>query len=121
MYILLCRLRMKPKSDGSSSPENIQTPSLHLLTMAPPKLVARAVASTAADAAHAELSKLVDSRNPDIVDRRPDEDCSFEGYLKTIDLQKTNALAIDFLGVGSVSKEFSLSIFVLFYLRGYRM
>ena len=88
--------------------------------MAQPKLARESVASIAADAAHAELSKFVESRTPDIVDKKPDATLNFEGHLKNKDLQKTNALVTDFLDVSGASKAFSLSQWVP-YLRGYRM
>ncbi|KAH6712150.1 hypothetical protein BKA61DRAFT_80740 [Leptodontidium sp. MPI-SDFR-AT-0119] len=65
--------------------------------MAPPKLAAKSIASTAADAAHAELSKYVESHTPGIVDKRPDTQPNFNKHLKTVDLQKTNKLVTDFL------------------------
>ena len=73
--------------------------SWHPLTMAPPKFTTKSVDSVAADAAHAELAKFVGSRNPGVVDKKPDMALDFESYLKTPDLQKTNALVTDFLNV----------------------
>jgi hypothetical protein len=77
--------------------------------MAPPKLAAKSIASTAADAAHAELSKYVEAHTPGIVDKKIDTQPNFNKFLKTEDLQKTNELVTDFLDVSSASKAFSLS------------
>jgi hypothetical protein len=81
-----------------------------------PKLAAKSVASTAADAAHAELSKFVESRSPGIVNEKPNTAQNFDGYLKTVDLQNTNALVTDFLDVSSASK-----ITLLDYLSGFHL
>jgi hypothetical protein len=89
--------------------------------MAPPKIAAMSVASTAANAAHAELSKYVESHTPGIVDKKPDTTWNLEGFLRTVHLQKTNALVTDFLDVSSTSKTFSLSQRIPSYLRGYRV
>jgi hypothetical protein len=59
----------------------------------------QAVDRTTADAAHAELAKFVDARSPGVVDKRMDTVLNFDGYLKTPDMQKTNALVVDFLDV----------------------
>jgi len=75
--------------------------------MAPPKLVVRSIASTAADAAHEELFKFVESQTPGVVDKKPDTAPNFHAFLKTEDLQKTNALVTDFLEVGSALKAFN--------------
>jgi hypothetical protein len=89
--------------------------------MVPPKLAAMSVASTAANAAHAELSNFIELRSPGIVEKRPDTTWNFEGFLKTVDLQKTNALVTDFLEVSSVPQAFSQTQWIPSYLRGYRM
>jgi len=62
-------------------------------------VVSQAINHTAADAAHAELAKFVDVRNPGVVDKRIDMALDFDGYLKTPDMQKTNTLLADFLDV----------------------
>jgi hypothetical protein len=77
--------------------------------MASPKLAAKSIASTAADAAHAELSEYVDSHTPGIVDKKPDTQPNFNKFLETVHLQKTNKLVTDFLDVSSASKAFSRS------------
>jgi hypothetical protein len=79
----------------------IQIPEnpLHLLIMPSTTVVSQAVDRAAADAAHAELVKFVDMRSPGVVDKRIDAVLNFEGYLKTLDMQKTNALLADFLDV----------------------
>jgi hypothetical protein len=88
--------------------------------MAPPKLAAKSIASTAADAAHAELSKYVKSHTPGIVDKKPDTQPNFNKFLKTIDLQKTNKLVTDFLDVSSASKAFSQSQRITYKVIEYR-
>jgi hypothetical protein len=110
------RLRTKHKLNYSSSPEKLQTSSLHLLTMAPPKLAAKSIDSTAADAAHAELSKYVESHTPGIVEKKLDTQPNFNRFLETIDLQKTNELVINFLDVSNTLKALvCLSGFYLTY------
>jgi hypothetical protein len=80
-----------------------------------PKLAAKSVASTAADAAHAELSKFVESRSPGIVNEKPDTAQNFDTFLKMIDLQETNALVTDFLDVSSASNN-AFGLFSGFHL-----
>jgi hypothetical protein len=72
---------------------------LHLLTMPSSSVVPQAVDRTAADEAYAELVRFVDSRSPGVVDKQLDTVQDFDGYLKTPDLRKANALVADFLDV----------------------
>lgn len=69
--------------------------------MVSPSIALQRVDRAVADAAHAELTKFVDLRNPGVVDKRPDMVLNFDKYLMTPDLQKTTALVKDFLDVGS--------------------
>jgi hypothetical protein len=71
----------------------------HPPTMTPSRLAPKSVDSVIADAAHIELLKFVESRNPGVVDKKPDTALDFDAYLKTADLRKTNALVVDFLEV----------------------
>ena len=73
--------------------------SWHPPTMALSILAPKSVDPTAADAAHTELTKFVESRSPDVVGKKLDTVQNFDGYLKTTDLQMTNALVVDFLDV----------------------
>lgn len=85
-------------------------------TMAPPRLAPKSVDPTAAEAAHEELVKFIDSRNPGIVDKKLDTAVDFDAYLKTADLQKTNALIEDFLQVSGASRELLLACPSRFHL-----
>jgi hypothetical protein len=69
-----------------------------------PKLAAKSVAFTDADAAHAELSKFVELQNPGVVNNKPDTALDFDLYMRTSDLQKTNVLVTDFLDVSNASR-----------------
>jgi hypothetical protein len=72
---------------------------LYLLAIPSSTVESQAVDRTAANAAHAELAKFVDARSLGVVDKRMDIVLNFDGYLKTLDMQKTNALVADFLDV----------------------
>jgi hypothetical protein len=72
--------------------------------MVSPRIALQPVDRAVADAAHAELAKFVDLRSPGVVDKRLDIVLNFDNYLKTPDLQKTNTVVEEFLGVGNTRK-----------------
>ena len=65
------------------------------------KIARQSVDLAVADAAHAELTKLVESRGSGAVGKQLDTVLHFDQYLKTRDLQKTTTVVEDFLDVGS--------------------
>jgi len=61
------------------------------------KIARQSVDLAVADAAHAELTKLVESRGSGAVGKQLDTVLHFDQYLKTPDLQKTTTVVEDFL------------------------
>jgi hypothetical protein len=71
----------------------------------PSPFMSQAVDATVADAAHAEMSKFLDLRSPDVVNKQLDKVPLLDTFLNPSDLPKTNELVIDFLQVCSIIRS----------------
>lgn len=69
-----------------------------------PKIALQLVNCVVTNAVHAELAKFVDLHSLGVVGKQLDMVLNFDDYLKTLDLQKTNALVEEFLGIGGTWK-----------------
>jgi hypothetical protein len=73
--------------------------------MTVPRLARKSVSLAAANTAHEELTKFVESRDPGAVNKRLDIALNFDSFLNHPDLQNTGALVRDFLQVSRTFED----------------